>query len=359
MLTLYIDQADAKKNGIRLLSTTTMSYQHPIHLAVVGVGLVGSEFMNQLLSLPPTSPFRIVALSSSKRSLFLDKDNAITTGNPWDWKTMLASSPTAPDLWTLTAHLSALVQANEKVALVDNTSSDEVALLYPTWLRSGIHVVTPNKKAFSGEADLYDEIVRACNETGTKCLHEATVGAGLPIIAPLKEILATGDKVSCFYFLMSPLICCCRSRRSKVCFLGPCPTSSMNSRPGNLLALLSPLLSQRHVRKVSPYVFFLMTVQYCISLVSPRNHTLRMILTVKMLLENLPSFPESSPICPLLTSLNSKTSLVFKQQPLSLHRWRISKLAMSSSGDSPLQIQNLQRSERLPVGRVRFFDLSA
>ena len=341
MLTLSIKRI-LKKNGLRLLSTTTMSFQQPIHLAVVGVGLVGSEFMNQLLSLPSTSPFRIIALSSSKKSLFLDKDNAIATGNPWDWKTMLASSPTAPDLWTLTAHLSALVQSNEKVALVDNTSSDDVALLYPTWLRSGIHVVTPNKKAFSGEAELYDEIVRACNETGTKCLHEATVGAGLPIIAPLKEILATGDKVSFFYLHVSPLICCCRSSRSKVCFLGPCPTSSMNSRRENHLALHSLLLSQRHVRKVSLYVF-LMTLQYSISLMTPRNHTLPTISTVKMLLANLLSLLELFPNFPPLPSLISKTSVVFKQQPLSLHRWRVSKLVTSSSGDSPLPIQNLQR----------------
>lgn len=172
-----------------------MSFQQPINVAVVGVGLVGSEFMRQLLSLPVPSPFRVISISSSTRTLFLGKDNPIVAGNSWDWKALLASSITAPDLWMLTAQLSALVQANQRVALVDNTSSDEVASFYPTWLRSGIHVVTPNKKAFSGDAELYENIVMACKETGAKCLHEATVGAGLPVIAPLKEILATGDRV--------------------------------------------------------------------------------------------------------------------------------------------------------------------
>jgi homoserine dehydrogenase len=201
MLTLSIKHI-LTQTGIRFFSKTTMAFQQPIHVAVVGVGLVGSEFMRQLLSLPPPSPFRVISLSSSTRTLFLGKDNAITPGNTWDWKAMLATSPTPSDLWLLTAQLSALVQANERIALVDNTSSDEVASFYPTWLRSGINIVTPNKKAFSGEAELYDEIVMACTETGTKCLYEATVGAGLPIIAPLKEILATGDKVRYVYLFV-------------------------------------------------------------------------------------------------------------------------------------------------------------
>lgn len=177
-----------------------MQSHRPIHLAVVGVGLVGSEFIRQLLALPQPSPFRLISLSSSTRSIFLGKDSPISD-NRWDWKSMLASSHTPPDLLALTSQLSALVNANERVALVDNTSSDDIASFYPTWLRLGIHVVTPNKKAFSGDAELYKNIVLACRESGAKCLHEATVGAGLPIIAPLKEILATGDRVRFFIHL--------------------------------------------------------------------------------------------------------------------------------------------------------------
>jgi homoserine dehydrogenase len=79
--------------------------------------------------------------------------------------------------------------------LVDNTSSDDVAALYPTWLGNGINVVTPNKKAYSGDLGLYESILHASEKSGARFLNESTVGAGLPIISTLKELVMTGDKV--------------------------------------------------------------------------------------------------------------------------------------------------------------------
>lgn len=170
--------------------------QRPLLVAVVGVGLVGSEFVRQLLSLPThPSPFKLISLTSSSRTLFAGRDNPITADKLSEWKSVLASSNAAPDLKQLTTRLSSLVKENERVALVDNTSSDAVSSYYPTWLKEGIHVVTPNKKAFSGKKELYEAILEANRETGARFYNESTVGAGLPVIAPLKELLATGDKV--------------------------------------------------------------------------------------------------------------------------------------------------------------------
>jgi len=95
----------------------------------------------------------------------------------------------------LTANLAQLVAEKERVALVDNTSSDDIAGMYPVWLKAGINVVTPNKKAFSGDAELFAKILSASQESGAKFFNEATVGAGLPVIAPLKDLVATGDKI--------------------------------------------------------------------------------------------------------------------------------------------------------------------
>ncbi|KIM46963.1 hypothetical protein M413DRAFT_440520 [Hebeloma cylindrosporum] len=168
--------------------------QQKILVAVVGVGLVGSEFINQLLSIPPqSSPFKLVSLTSSSRTLFTGKANPIEPNAPW--KSLLASSKEAADLKTLTAHLAQLVGEKERVALVDNTSSEDIAGMYPVWLKAGINVITPNKKAFSGEAELFAKILSASQASGAKFLNEATVGAGLPVIAPLKELVATGDKI--------------------------------------------------------------------------------------------------------------------------------------------------------------------
>jgi homoserine dehydrogenase len=164
-----------------------------INVAVVGVGLVGSEFINQLLSLPAhRSPFQLISLTSSTRAIF-NASEPIASGI--DWKSLLSASTEKPDFPALTERLSKIVNANQKVVLVDNTSSDDVAALYPTWLGKGINVVTPNKKAYSGDLALYESILSASEKSGARFLNESTVGAGLPVISTLKELVMTGDKV--------------------------------------------------------------------------------------------------------------------------------------------------------------------
>jgi len=79
--------------------------------------------------------------------------------------------------------------------LVDNTSSQDVADKYPSFLASGISIVTPNKKAFSGSYKLWQDIFSAAESSGAKVYHESSVGAGLPVISTLKDLVDTGDKV--------------------------------------------------------------------------------------------------------------------------------------------------------------------
>ncbi|KAF7764025.1 hypothetical protein Agabi119p4_8562 [Agaricus bisporus var. burnettii] len=154
-----------------------MASQSRIHVAIVGVGLVGSELVNQILAIPQqTSPFSLISLSNSTRTL----TNPINPGS--DWRSALAASKNKADLGALTKQLSDLVAQNKRVAIVDNTSSDHVAALYPEWLRNGFHVVTPNKKAYSGELSLFEDILESSKTSGGRFLYEATVGAGLPVV---------------------------------------------------------------------------------------------------------------------------------------------------------------------------------
>jgi homoserine dehydrogenase len=89
-----------------------------------------------------------------------------------------------------------LSNAPEMVILVDNTSSQEVADCYPLFLKKGINVVTPNKKGFSGSYSLWEDIFSAANSPGGGIVfHEGSVGAGLPIISTLKDLVNTGDEV--------------------------------------------------------------------------------------------------------------------------------------------------------------------
>lgn len=188
------------------MSASQSSTSKKIAVAVVGVGLVGKAFVDQLLAFTPPDVFRIVALSSSK-ALVYNPDGLPISASTWQSEMSETGSLVRlkPDLTFLARELCALVRPGQDVVLVDNTSSNDVAQMYPVFLRASVHVVTPNKKAFSGELELYEEILQASLEGGARFLNESTVGAGLPVISTLKDLVATGDKVSseipgCYHF---------------------------------------------------------------------------------------------------------------------------------------------------------------
>lgn len=83
---------------------------------------------------------------------------------------------------------------------MDNTSDQDIADAYPRFLGKGISIVTPNKKAFSGNIGLWRDIFTAArsikNPDGGLVYHESSVGAGLPIISTLKDLVETGDEIT-------------------------------------------------------------------------------------------------------------------------------------------------------------------
>ncbi|KAG6337003.1 hypothetical protein ID866_2104 [Astraeus odoratus] len=182
------------------MSVPAIPREKALHIAVVGVGLVGKELMNQLRD--SRFPFTLVGLCNSKRMLLASGASCI---NHSRWQDSLASSSTPVNLGVLRDSLAKLVKEGKRAVLVDNTASEDVALTYPQFLDAGVHVVTPNKKAFSGEGSYYLRLIGDAKSEGDvgdqghvergKFLNEATVGAGLPIISTLKDLVETGDKV--------------------------------------------------------------------------------------------------------------------------------------------------------------------
>src|SRR6266576_3146521 len=120
-------------------SFSTSKDPKTVSVSVVGVGLVGSEFIRQLQALPSPHPFRLISLSSSKATLF----NADGIPPSTDWRALLraSSSTTKQDhVADLQRQLSTLVRADNAVVFVDNTASVSVAETYPALLRAGVHV---------------------------------------------------------------------------------------------------------------------------------------------------------------------------------------------------------------------------
>lgn len=164
-----------------------------ILLAVIGVGGVGKAFLSQLsnLALPSALQPTVVFASRSKKQIYSQDYSAVSTS---DLDNSSSSILSLPDL----AKYLESAPSNAKVVVVDNTSNQDVADFYPEFLKRGISVVTPNKKAFSGSLKLWDDIFSSAypaNEKGGLVYHESSVGAGLPVISSLKDLIATGDRV--------------------------------------------------------------------------------------------------------------------------------------------------------------------
>lgn len=80
--------------------------------------------------------------------------------------------------------------------LVDNTSNGEIAASYSQLVKNGVSVATPNKKGFSSDLASWKELFNnAQGENAGLVYHEATVGAGLPIIGTINDLVQTGDEV--------------------------------------------------------------------------------------------------------------------------------------------------------------------
>jgi homoserine dehydrogenase len=88
-----------------------------------------------------------------------------------------------------------LGSATLPVLVIDCTASDHIPSHYLTLLQKGIHIATPNKKGVSGSLQLFDNIMRSALSSKVQFYYEATVGAGLPIISTLQDLVQSGDQV--------------------------------------------------------------------------------------------------------------------------------------------------------------------
>src|ERR1700743_2065585 len=142
-----------------------------LYLAVIGVGGVGTCFLSQLASLPPHLRPSLIFISRSSKQLYNSSYAPVNASDLQSSSSKLLSVP-----GELTTYLSS---APGRVILVDNTSSQDVANAYPSFLRKGISVVTPNKKAFSGSLQLWNDIFSAVESSDGQAMvyHESSVGA--------------------------------------------------------------------------------------------------------------------------------------------------------------------------------------
>jgi len=197
-ISVVVDGKEATR-ALRAVHAGFYLSPHTISIGIIGPGLVGSALLEQIATESSRLrdefklDLRLRGIMASKKML-LAEQGISPSGGVDGWKKALDASPTPADLAKFVEHLH--VDHLPHTVIIDCTADENVAKHYAEWLKAGIHVVTPNKKANSGPLAYYESLKEARRVGGSSYLYEATVGAGLPVIQTLRDLRETGDKIT-------------------------------------------------------------------------------------------------------------------------------------------------------------------
>ncbi len=164
-----------------------------LNLFITGVGNVGERFLAQLqkqkkfLKKNLKLNIRVIGISNSRTMVFNEGGILLSS-----WKEALENGEKA----SLDRFLQQVKESNLRNSIfVDMTASDNVSMMYALYLQGSIAVVTCNKIACASELKNYLDLKKISRKYNAPFLFETNVGAGLPIIDTLKNLIASGDRV--------------------------------------------------------------------------------------------------------------------------------------------------------------------
>lgn len=164
-----------------------------VNLFITGLGNVGKKLIGQLIQQKGflqdqlRLQVNITGLSTSRNMLI--KEEGI---DPLKWEALLSNSPKAD----INEFVNNIIGKNLRNAVfVDITASDAVAAVYDRLLEKSIAVVACNKVAASSAYENYKKLKDLSGEFNAPFLFETNVGAGLPVIGTLNDLMRSGDRI--------------------------------------------------------------------------------------------------------------------------------------------------------------------
>ncbi|HEY2149769.1 MAG TPA: bifunctional aspartate kinase/homoserine dehydrogenase I [Vicinamibacterales bacterium] len=162
-------------------------------LAVIGVGNVGGAVLKQLEQQQRYLRSRgfevsVVGLANSRR--FVADANGIDLSR---WKQALGSARDRMEPSSFAKRIAAMDVTN--AALVDCTVGPSIVDAYPAFIDANLHIITPNKWANALPWERYSTLMTQLEQRKRHFLFEANVGAGLPVVSTLRDLIASGDEI--------------------------------------------------------------------------------------------------------------------------------------------------------------------
>lgn len=193
-LSVVIPEHDLNKALNSLHESFFYFDQNSLNLFVVGLGLIGKTLLQQIqkqaefLLAKRLLKINVIAISNTRKMLFNTEGINLSL-----WDVDLDPQGESAALPDFVNQMVALNLPNS--VFVDCTSSKEVIKHYEEILNASISIVTPNKLANSGNLLSYQKLRNSALKHGAKFLYETNVGAGLPVINTLQDLIFSGDDI--------------------------------------------------------------------------------------------------------------------------------------------------------------------
>lgn len=189
-----IDRDNVSKALNALHDAYFLSGARTINIFMVGAGLIGSTLLEQIkdqhtyLVENKGLDLRVIAIANSRKMVFNEDGINLT-----NWKTALEETDEKMSFEAFFANIKALNLQSS--VFVDNTSNKEIIHHYVGALDANISIATPNKVASSSELSLYQDLKSTSFKRDVAFNFETNVGAGLPIIGTLQDLIDSGDDI--------------------------------------------------------------------------------------------------------------------------------------------------------------------
>ena len=193
-ISAVINEKDVKKALNTLHENFFEENTKQLNLFVMGVGNVGEKFIEQIhqqkkfLKENLKINLRVIALSNSRKMYFDEEGISLK-----EWQFLLETGEAA-DTEKFIMNVKEFNLRNS--IFVDITANESISKTYEHFLKRNIAVVTCNKIACASEYDNYKKLKKLSQQFNAPFLFETNVGAGLPIIDTVKNLVASGDKVN-------------------------------------------------------------------------------------------------------------------------------------------------------------------
>jgi len=192
-ISIVISALDRNKAMCSIHDAFFLAGVRTVNVFLVGTGLIGSTLLTQVaaqherLFRDRSIRVRIAGIANSRHMLIdskgIDLENwreALQSGNKTD----------------ISAFIREILNLNlQNACFCDCTASEDITHHYETLLSASISIVTPNKRANSGSFSNYQRLVNIARDMDVPYRYETTVGAGLPVIGTIQDLVASGDEI--------------------------------------------------------------------------------------------------------------------------------------------------------------------